>query len=173
MSTVTYVNQPAIHATRGAVPEEGTALPYKVAKLLWPKDVERKIDELCIGSTLHACCGKSLIGTVRLDLFQPGVDVKGDAARLPFASGCFETVVIDPPYNGKFQWNHDMLVELCRVASKRIIFQHWFIPADKYGRYKKNHKFQLNPEHLYNWMPKTYFGRVQVISVFDRVGDVE
>lgn len=76
----------------------------------------------------------------------------------------------DPPYNGKFQWNHDLLTELSRVASKRIIFQHWFIPANPTGTYKKaQEKFILSDVLV--WQPKTYFGRVQVVSVFDAVSN--
>ena len=91
-----------------------------------------------------------------------------NAAALPFDDSSFETVLCDPPYNGSFQWNHDLLCELSRVASKRIIFQHWFIPADSEGRWKKWHKFELRD--LYVWQPRTYFGRGQLISVFDAVG---
>ena len=80
----------------------------------------------------------------------------------------FETVLSDPPYNGKFQWNHDLLKELSRVASKRIIFQHWFIPANSGGKYKKaQEKFALSA--VYVWQPKTYFGRAQIVSVFDKI----
>jgi hypothetical protein len=80
----------------------------------------------------------------------------------------FDTVLCDPPYNGKFQWNHNLLKELSRVSNKRIIFQHWFIPATPNGLYKKaQEKFYLS--NVYVWQPKTYFGRVQVISVFDRL----
>jgi hypothetical protein len=51
------------------------------------------------------------------------------------------------------------------VASKRIVFQNWFIPSDPDGLWKKWHKFQLS--EVYVWQPRTYFGRVQVVSVFD------
>ena len=73
--------------------------------------------------------------------------------------------------NGRFQWNHDMLSELSRVARKRIIFQHWFIPADRHCRWKKYHKFRMAT--VYAWQPKTYFGRAQIITLFDAVdGDI-
>jgi 16S rRNA G966 N2-methylase RsmD len=168
VATVTYKNQPAIHKTRGAVPENGTDYPYTVGKKLWPSEVENYIERNLIGKTLHVCCGKSRIGDVFLDLNERDVNVIADAAKLPFGHCSFDTVLCDPPYNGKFQWNHDLLVELSRVAKKRIIFQHWFIPADKYGRYRKNHKFHLNQDLLALWNSKAYFGRVQVISFFDR-----
>ena len=165
MATVTYKNQPAIHATRGTVPLAGTAHVYTVSKVLWPEQVSSFLQSLFIGPCLHVCAGKSQLGDCRLDLNEPSVHVRGDAARLPFKDASWCTVLCDPPYNGKFQWNHDLLSELSRVASKRIIFQHWFIPADSEGRWKKWHKFQLSKIHC--WQPRTYFGRAQMISVFD------
>jgi hypothetical protein len=167
MGTVGYKHQPAIDKTKGAIPLAGTAHIYKVTKLLWPKEVEEFLDTQLIGLTLHICCGKSKLGDIRLDLFEEDVDIIADAARLPIGNNLVDTVLIDPPYNGKFQWNHDMLSELCRVARKRIIFQHWFSPVNKVGFYKKNWAFSLTD--LYAWMPKTYFGRMQIISIFDKV----
>jgi len=167
MSTVTYKNQEGIHKTRGTIPLIGTSHLYTVSKLLWPKEVEEILGKELIGFILHICCGKSKLGDIRLDLYEKDVDIIGDASRLPFASKSFDTLLIDPPYNGKFQWNHDMLSELGRVARKRFIFQHWFSPVDKNGYFKKDHSFILTK--LYNWMPKTYFGRMQIISIFDKL----
>jgi hypothetical protein len=164
-----YVNQPAIGATRGNVPLAGTTHIYRVKKVLWPKDVESFIETLFVGRTLHVCCGLSKIGDVRLDLYQGDVDIRCDAANMRgvIGDGEFGTVLCDPQYNGRFRWNHDLLSELARVASQRIIFQHWFIPADRGGLYKKaKERFALS--ELYNWQPTTYFGRVNVVSVFDR-----
>lgn len=167
MSTVTYKHQPAIHKTRGTVPLAGTSHLYTVSKVLWPESIETFLKTLFVGNTLHVCCGKSLLGNIRLDL-DPNVnpDIVADASSLPIKDNEFSTVLCDPPYNGKFQWNHDVLSELARVASRRIIFQHWFIPANKYGEYKKaQEKFQLS--QTYVWQGQTYFGRAQIISVFD------
>jgi hypothetical protein len=166
MSTVTYKNQPAIHATRGSVPLAGTSHLYTVSKVLWPEQVEEVITGLLIPRSLHVCCGKSKLGDVRFDQDEANnPDVVGDAAHLPFEDESFESILCDPPYNGKFQWNHDLLKELSRGAKKRIIFQHWFIPADPLGQWKKWHKFKMT--NVYLWQPRTYFGRAQVISVFD------
>lgn len=167
MATVTYKHQPAINKTKGKVPLAGTSHLYTVAKVLWPDSIEQFLATLFIGRTLHACCGKSRLGDVRLDLNEPDVDIKADVTAMPIASDSFDTVLCDPPYNGKFQWNHDMLAELSRVASQRIVFQHWFIPATPAGLYKKaQDKFALSAAYV--WQPRTYFGRAQVISVFDR-----
>jgi hypothetical protein len=168
VSTVTYHSQPAIHATRGAVPLAGNSHLYTVKKVLWAPAIEEFLPSLFVGRTLHACCGKSLLGNVRLDLDPANnPDIVCDAAnmRAVVSDNEFDTVLCDPPYNGKFQWNHDVLAELARVASKRIIFQHWFIPANKDGRYKKaREKFYLS--QAYVWQGQAYFGRAQIISVF-------
>jgi len=166
MGSVKYKAQPAIDKTKGSVPLAGTEYVYTVSKLLWPNAVEKFLSTQLIGKTLHICCGKSKLGNIRLDLYEPDVDIKADAARLPFVDKSFDTLLIDPPYNGIFQWNHDMLSELGRITKMRFIFQHWFVPVDKKGFFKKDHEFILTG--LFAWMPKTYFGRIQMISIFDR-----
>lgn len=170
MSTVTYKNQPAIHATRGSVPLAGTDHLYTVKKVLWPASIEAFLPTLFIGKTLHVCCGKSMIGDVRLDNdYNNFPDICCDASKMQQIVGDneFDTVLCDPPYNGKFRWNHDLLCELARVANKRLIFQHWFIPANKFGLYKKaQDKFHLTSAYV--WQGQAYFGRAQIISVFDR-----
>lgn len=187
MATVTYRAQPGIHKSRGKVPLAGTSHLYTVSKLLWPKEVEEYIAGQLIGTTLHICCGLSKLGDVRVDLYADDVDVMACMARLPFADKSFDTVLIDPPYNSKFQIMHDMLNELHRLARERIIFQHWFTPVDKQGRFKKCHLYRLSNlaivptidydseafglSNLLLWSPRTYFGRVQVLSVLDRVSE--
>lgn len=164
-STVTYHNQPAIHATRGAIPLAWTSHVYTVEKLLWPEAVEETIAGLLLGRSLHVCCGKSRLGDMRLDLHEPSADIRADAAAMPLPDKSFDTVLCDPPYNGEYQWNHDMLSELARLARARIVFQHWFIPSDAEGRYHKAHSFLLS--QIYVWQPRTYFGRAQLISIFE------
>lgn len=210
MATVTYKNQPAIEKTKGNVPLAGTEHVYTAETILWPDAVEAYIKERLIGYTLHVCPGKSMLGDVRMDLYEDGIDVRADAARLPVKDYSFDTVLIDPPYNGRFQWNHDMLNELHRVARERIIFQHWFSPVNKKGQFKKAHVWELQegavvPQMalqylkenktlligvedghviveeedsdifdltaLTYWQPRTYFGRVQLISILDYKGE--
>lgn len=168
MPSVTYKHQPGIHKSGGVVPLAGTEHLYTVDKILWPNAVESYLQEQLVGSSLHLCCGASKLGDVRLDADpKHSPDIVGDASKTGLKDQSFDTVLCDPPYNGIFRWNHDMLSELSRLARKRIIFQHWFVPVDKIGRYRKNHKFNL--VNLTCWMPKSYFGRVQMISIFDRV----
>lgn len=175
MGTVTYKHQPGIEATKGNVPLAGTAHIYTVAKVLWPEEIETFLRTLFVGRTLHVCCGKSRLGDVRLDTDPANApDIVCDAANMreqvPDAS--FDTVLCDPPYNGKMQWNHDLLCELIRVASSRVIFQHWFLPARRDGGYKKAHEtWKLTGCYL--WQPRTHFGRVQVVSVFDHIANAE
>jgi hypothetical protein len=168
MSTVTYKNQPAIERTKGRVPLAGTSHLYRVNRVLWPEPVQSVVQSLLIPVSLHVCSGHSLLGDIRVDADRAvSPDVVCDAARLPFADQSFDSVLCDPPYNGRFQWNHDMLSELSRVARRRIIFQHWFMPADPHGRWKKFHRFRIRD--VYAWQPKTYFGRAQLITVFDAI----
>lgn len=171
MPTVTHKQQPAIHKTNGKIPLAGTSHVYTVTKRLWNDSIENVLINLFIGRTLHVCCGKSEIGDVRLDIdMSHSPDIVCDAANMKayVNDNEYDTVLCDPPYNGVFQWNHDLLSELSRVAKSRIIFQHWFIPATANGLYRKaQEKFYISD--IYVWQPKTYFGRVQVISVFDAV----
>ena len=172
MGTVTYLNQPGIHATRGAVPLAGTKHLYRVKKRLWPSEVESKLGELIQevgGVSLHVCAGYSRLGSYRLDIDPAtGPDIVADAARIPVGDRGVATVLCDPPFNGRYRWMHGMLSELSRVAQDRIVFQHWFVPGDELGRYRKDWSFTLS--ELYLWQPRTYFGRAEVISVFDREG---
>ncbi len=167
MATVTYRHQPGVHATRGTIPLAGTSHLYTVSRVLWPEAIDDFLETQFIGRTLHVCCGKSRLGDILVDRFEPAVSVVADGAALPFRDRSVSTVLCDPPYNGKFRWNHDLLSELARVTSQRLIFQHWFIPATPRGGYKKAHEaFSLTG--VYVWQPRTYFGRAQIISVFDR-----
>jgi len=168
LATITYKKQNAAAlALKTGVPLEGTDHIYTVNAVLWPKKVEKFVESKLIGNSLHVCCGKSTIGLVRLDLFDETADIKADAAKIPFSDSSFDTVLCDPPYNGKLQWNHDLLKELSRVSKKRIIFQHWFIPGNMNGKYKKDHSFIIS--ELYVWQPRTYFGRVNVLSIWDKI----
>lgn len=164
MATVTYKHQPGIHKTRGNV-GDGNDHVYTVTKVLWPEDVTKTIEEWIIPTCVHVCCGKSPLGDCRVDKYEQEIDIKADAVALPLKDESFTTVLCDPPYNGKFKWNHDLLKELSRVAAKRIIFQHWFIPADPQHQWKKWHKFKMVAAYV--WQPRTYFGRAQIISIFD------
>ena len=167
MATVTYKKQPAIWKTSGSIPESGTEHPYTVSALLWPESVEGWIAKKIIGLSIHVCCGESSLGDVRVDIDPDhSPTIISDAQTLPILTRSFDTAICDPPYNGKFQWNHDLLSELVRVARRRIIFQHWFVPVNQRGKFRKAKAFRLSELAL--WQGQTYFGRAQIISVFDR-----
>ena len=175
MGTVSYKNQPAIEKTKGNVPLAVTSHLYTVKKRLWNDAIEEFIESLFIGKTLHLCSGASKIGDVRVDIdpvHNPDLLLDVENMKELVYDDSFDTVLCDPPYNGKFRWNHNLLSEISRIAKRRIIFQHWFIPATPKGLYKKaQEKFALS--NLYVWQPKTYFGRVQVISVFDNLSNLD
>jgi hypothetical protein len=166
VATVTFHNQPGTQAVlKKGIPLAGTSHVYTVTKILWPEAVENFIATQLVGDSLHICCGVSQLGDIRLDLdVRHKPTVIADAAKLPFKDGSFTTVLCDPPYSGKLQWNHDLLNEMVRVATNRVIFQHWFMPIRPDGRFKKwADAWEL--ESVYVWQPRTYFGRVQVISI--------
>lgn len=169
MGTVTYKNQPGVaSALKRGIPLAGTSHIYTVQKVLWPEAVEATLGDLLVGKSLHICCGESKLGSVRLDRYAPNVDVVADASQLPFPDEAFDSVLCDPPYNGKLQWNHDVLIEMARVAKSRIVFQHWFMPIAPDGSFKKA-RSEWKLSAVYVWQPRTYFGRVQVVSVLDRI----
>jgi len=169
-SSVSYKNQPAIDKLKGRVPLAGSGHLYTVKKVLWHKEIECFLEGLLLPRTLHACCGLSQLGDVRLDNdpdAQPDILADARTWMLEQPENSFETVLCDPPYSFRFRENHDLLAGLCHIASQRIVFQQWWIPANKYGLYKKAmSKFELTA--LYAWQPQTYFGRANIISVFDR-----
>lgn len=171
MGSVTYKNQPAINKTKGKVPLAGTSHLYTVKKRLWNDAIEDVLKGLFVGKTLHLCSGYSQLGDIRIDIdprVNPDLILDIENMKGKVGDKTFDTVLCDPPYNGKMQWNHNLLSEIARIAKQRIIFQHWFIPATPNGLYKKAQEhFALSD--LYVWQPKTYFGRVQVISVFDSI----
>ena len=137
----------AINKTKGKVPLAGNSHIYTVNKRLWSNDIEDVLQKRFIGKTIHICCGKSQLGDIRVDLdasHNPDIICDANDMSKFVKDNEFETALCDPPYNGKFQWNHNMLKELSRIASKRIIFQHWFIPATKDGYYKNGEAVEIN-----------------------------
>jgi len=210
MGTVSYLKQPGIHRTRGSIPLAGNSNVYTVSAVLWPDAVEDWIAQQFVGSVLHVCPGKSQLGDVRVDLYEADVDIKADAAKLPFADRSFDTYLADVPYNGKMGWMHQTINEAIRIARRRIIWQSWFLLANKDGYLKKAHVFELHDvavvpsirghedeirPALYDaetgkyligeefadddqkfkltnavvWQSQAYFGRAQIIQVYDRV----
>ena len=99
--------------------------------------------------TLHLFCGLSSIGEVRVDLDPTSVATVHEDV-LDFivqeADGSYQTVLADPPYNGKYQQEYGVpgrdfggnesnlglllrqMYRLCRPGGL-LIFKHWFDPA--------------------------------------------
>jgi len=103
----------------------------KIRKLkiewLWSSSEEKFYSNLCIGKTLHVCCGKSKLGDVRVDIKPQDKDVRFmDYRNLEFPDLSFDTVICDPPWakteavDKGLKWLH----ELSRVARKKIIIIH-------------------------------------------------
>jgi len=90
---------------------------------VWSHKEEKLYRKLCVGFTLHLCCGTSRLGDVRCDLLFPS-DVKGDMYHLPFRSHVFDTVICDPPWHGPRTWKKwlTLMREISRVSKRRVIF---------------------------------------------------
>src|SRR3989304_439062 len=99
----------------------------ELLKATWiqPPDSERWLVSMIRGSSINVCCGKSLVGDVRLDLLKPpraNSTETGDLfkARDKFGRESFDTVICDPPFNYYFRgakWIH----ALGDMARKRLI----------------------------------------------------
>lgn len=94
---------------------------------IWERDETLFYQYSCKGLTLHVCCGKSLVGNIRVDRYEPTADILADYRYLPFRDRSFDTVLCDPPWGkrervdlGVINW----LRELSRVARQRIIIIH-------------------------------------------------
>lgn len=94
------------------------------ANWIHPANTERWLRRMAIGSTLNVCCGKSLIGDVRVDLSpESSRTEEGDLFNLRFSPLSFDTVICDPPFSyyvtgeNRFRWIQD----LARISRKRLI----------------------------------------------------
>ena len=64
----------------------------------WPEDVEQFIKSKIKGYTLHACCGDSEIGDIKIDIKPQRDDVIcKDVYELDYKEE-FDTIVCDPPW---------------------------------------------------------------------------
>jgi len=89
---------------------------------VWSQKETMLLKKLCVGFTLHLCCGRSKFGDVRIDI-QHRPDIKADIHYLPLKSQTFDTTIIDPPWYGPQTWPRfeQMIKELTRVTKRRII----------------------------------------------------
>jgi len=98
----------------------------------WPAGVEKLIEELMSGFTLHVCSGRSKLGDIRLDLYEPA-DVKADMYHLPFRRQTFDTVICDPPWKLPYHKRPKLIYELRDVVKPggRLILNALFVPKIK------------------------------------------
>jgi len=135
---------------------------------LWPKYIEDTIEKMLDPMSLHVCCGESQLGDVRLDLHQKDVDITCDASDMKsvVADELFKTVLCDPPHDMSEKWYDALLIELARVSSHRIIFQHWFIPSHMNGVFQADSQFKMS--YLLTWHPQSTYDQALAVSVFDK-----
>jgi SAM-dependent methyltransferase len=82
----------------------------------WPEGLEAFLRMLLVSPSLHVCCGESELGDVKVDLYVERRDVvKADFFVLPFKSGAFASVLIDPPWHLPYDKRPQMAKELARV----------------------------------------------------------
>lgn len=93
------------------------------------EDRLRALTESERGPVLHACCGASRVGDVRLDLGGPAMNLRADATAMPFRDGTFGAVLMDPPYNIpgplKARLVHECL-RVTRPGGAFILHAPWF-----------------------------------------------
>jgi len=86
----------------------------------WTKDEEAIYARFLKGFTLHLCCGKSLLGDIRIDVdrrLKP--TIVADQNHLPFKDKVFDTALWDPPWINN--QNYRVGFKLAKVVKKRII----------------------------------------------------
>lgn len=137
------------------------------ALALWPDIPERRMLHVCAGTVQHG---------VRVDLsprFRPSV--VANAEQLPFASGSFDVVLYDPPYdkaNAKIygvapkppRWPQTM-TEMARVLTPggHIGILHWYYPS--YSRRKQGLKLTGLIAVCVGFCSMT-----RMFSIFEKVG---
>jgi len=90
------------------------------ANWIHTSDVESWLRQMSIGRTLNVCCGKSLVGDVRVDVDPESSRTEyGDLFHLKFPPQSFDTVICDPPfsYYNRFKW----ILPLAHIARKRLL----------------------------------------------------
>lgn len=86
----------------------------------WTYDEEKLYSTFLESPILHLCCGKSLLGDVRVDIdSKVRPDIVSDQLHLPFKNQSFQTAIYDPPWiNNQNAWAG---YELARVVRKRVV----------------------------------------------------
>ena len=124
----------------------GTAWKKAIYYGQFPSTFVRRIRTAFPTTMLHLCCGRQHIeGAINVDLNHlPEVDVVSNAESLPFNSGCFDSILIDPPYSEEDAQRYKVkrllraktvLIEAHRVLSR----DGWLIWLDeRYPSYRRS-----------------------------------
>ena len=107
---------------------------------IWNKSVSDFVKEKTKGYSLNICAGKSVVGTVKMDLDPNDNSVlKGDMRKIPYPDDTFDTVIQDPPWKiGYYQRMKPFFecVRVCKVKG-RIIYNAYWLPDSKYSEIKE------------------------------------
>ena len=105
--------------------EHGKSWVKQILKTTWMHSsyVEAwLLDFVKDGACLNVCCGKSLVGNVRLDISLDSTSTEyGDLFKIEYPESSFDYVYCDPPFNyyvvgtNRFKWQQK-LFKFCRKA---------------------------------------------------------
>jgi SAM-dependent methyltransferase len=124
--------------------------------------IELAIREWVLSPSLHVCSGASMLGDVKLDLYERA-DVKAAMRYLPFQPGCFSSVIWDPPYAMHRRQTMPVLLELRQVLRPggRLITAHYFDPSNFLQRSMRLlYKAYYEPKMM---------GGVRVVTVLEKL----
>lgn len=89
----------------------------------WPQDVDRWFSDHLSDLVnpvprpiIHAPCGSSKLGDLRVDAHHPLAGLRGDLLSLPFKDGSVGTLISDPPWNWSLHERIDFAFEVARVV---------------------------------------------------------
>jgi 16S rRNA G966 N2-methylase RsmD len=123
-------------------------------------DEEYFIRSSITGRSLNVCCGKSELGTVRVDLDEKhNPDLVCDYFKLPYKECEFDTVIFDPPFRDF--WKHGLshaVQKIGKLASKRFIVKGYLFIAHIRGFDLPNIEIFYQPNK-----------KLKIIQVYERI----
>ena len=144
-------------------------LRFKEA-MRWERSIEEFIENYITGNVRHpdrilnAPCGKSTIGTHRLDIDSANNPTEiGDINNLPYESNFFDVVIQDPIWKINYYKRMKPFFEAVRVCQLHgiIIYNATWIPESKAVR-------EVSINRIRQSAP---FANVSVISIFKKISN--